>query len=34
MRDAALLVMDSQVDPVTRFVTAAQSADTLACLLI
>jgi hypothetical protein len=30
---AALLVMDCQVDALTRFVTAAQSADAIACLI-
>ena len=29
---AALLVMDYQVDTLTRFMTAAQSADAIACV--
>ena len=29
---AALLVMDYQVDALTRFMTAAQSADAIACV--
>ena len=32
-RSAALLVMDYQVDTLTRFMTAAQSADAIACVL-
>jgi hypothetical protein len=31
-RSAALLVMDYQVDALTRFMTAAQSADAIACV--
>src|SRR5258708_33054995 len=31
-RSAALLVMDYQVDVLTRFMTAAQSADAIACV--
>src|SRR6202161_2908787 len=31
-RSAALLVMDHQVDTPTRFMTAAQSADAIACV--
>jgi nicotinamidase-related amidase len=31
-RSAALLVMDYQVDTLTRFMTAAQSADAIACV--
>jgi nicotinamidase-related amidase len=31
-RSAALLVMDYQVDNLTRFMTAAQSADVIACV--
>jgi nicotinamidase-related amidase len=31
-RSAALLVMDYQVDTLTRFITAAQSADAIACV--
>ena len=31
-RSVALLVMDYQVDPLTRFMTAAQSADAIACV--
>jgi hypothetical protein len=31
-RSAALLVMDYQVDTLTRFMTAAQSADAVACV--
>jgi hypothetical protein len=30
---AALLVMDYQIDALTRFMTAAQSADAIACLI-
>ena len=32
-RSAALLVMDYQVDALTRFMTAEQSADAIACVL-
>jgi nicotinamidase-related amidase len=32
-RSVALLVMDYQVDTLTRFMTAAQSADAIACVL-
>src|ERR1700733_10435802 len=32
-RSVALLVMDYQVDPLTRFMTAALSADAIACVL-
>ena len=31
-RSTALLVMDYQVDTLTRFMTAAQSADAIACV--
>src|ERR1700738_487096 len=31
-RSAALLVMDYQIDTLTRFMTAAQSADAIACV--
>ena len=31
-RSAALLVMDYQVDTLTKFMTAAQSADAIACV--
>jgi nicotinamidase-related amidase len=31
-RSAALLVMDYQVDTLTRYLTAAQSADAIACV--
>jgi len=31
-RSAALLVMDYQVDILTKFMTAAQSADAIACV--
>jgi hypothetical protein len=31
-RSAALLVMDYQVDTLTRFMTAARSADAIACV--
>ena len=31
-KSAALLVMDYQVDTLTRFMTAAQSADAIACV--
>jgi hypothetical protein len=31
-RSSALLVMDYQVDTLTRFMTAAQSADAIACV--
>ena len=31
-RSAALLVMDYQVDALTKFMTAAQSADAIACV--
>jgi nicotinamidase-related amidase len=31
-RSAALLVMDCQVDALTKFMTAAQSADAIACV--
>jgi hypothetical protein len=31
-RSAALLVMDYQVDVLTKFMTAAQSADAIACV--
>ena len=31
-RSVALLVMDYQVDPLTRFMTAALSADAIACV--
>jgi hypothetical protein len=31
-RSAALLVMDYQVDSLTKFMTAAQSADAIACV--
>jgi hypothetical protein len=31
-RSAALLVMDYQVDTLTKYLTAAQSADAIACV--
>ena len=32
LRNTALLVMDYQVDALTKFMTAAQSADVIACV--